>query len=232
MIALIAGLLLCFTQAAPPADFELYYLAFLRPEPARKPISKEETGRIQAAHMANIQSMAKRGVLVAAGPFDDPDHAILGVFVLKTASLDEARRIAAEDPTVVEHRNQVDVHAWRGSAGIGAEYFRLHKEKPDTPEGMGVQPLGLLYRGAAWDQHPEIWSAHGDYLSRLRREGKLAAAGRIEGDEDLVGVEVFARIPDEEARRLLENDPAVKAGSLRLEYHRWWCAEHVLPGGK
>src|SRR5579871_3030396 len=97
---------------------ELYYVAFLRPDPARKPISKEESERIQSAHMANILGMAGRGVLVAAGPFDDSPPSILGVFVLKAASLDEAKRIASQDPTVTQHRNIIDVHAWRGPAGI------------------------------------------------------------------------------------------------------------------
>ena len=32
-----------------------------------------------------------------------------------------------------------------------------------------------------------------------------------------------------EAQRLLEEDPAVKGDVLRVEWHRWWCSEHVLP---
>src|ERR1700680_4723751 len=117
----MAGLLLA--QAGPPLD--LYYLVFLRPAADRKPIPKADLDRIQSAHMANIHSMAERGVLVAAGPFGDTPSTISGIFVFKTGSLDEARRIAAQDPTVVERRNVVDVFAWRGPKGIGDEYFRL-----------------------------------------------------------------------------------------------------------
>jgi hypothetical protein len=40
---------------------------------------------------------------------------------------------------------------------------------------------------------------------------------------------VFNRIPDGEAQRLIAGDPAVKADVLRVEFHRWWCAAHVLP---
>src|SRR5260221_14412364 len=106
MRKLLLGLLLA---AGLPAETDLYHLVFLRPAPDRKPISKEEGERIQAAHMANIRSMAARGVLVAAGPFGDTPATISGVFVFKTGSLDEARRLAAEDPTVAEHRNTADV---------------------------------------------------------------------------------------------------------------------------
>lgn len=124
-------------------------IIFLRPGPARKPLSKEDGERIQSAHMANIHALADRGVLVAAGPFDDKPHTISGVFFFKTASSDEALREAVKDPTVVEHRNTVDVLAWRGPKGLGEEYKRLHKENPQTPEGMGVHPFYLLSRTAS-----------------------------------------------------------------------------------
>lgn len=234
MIANFLSILLLFLQAEPPADSsDLYYLVFLRPIPGRPALSTAESKRIQSAHMANIHSMADHGILTAAGPFDDKPATVSGIFVFKTASLDEARRIAATDPTVVEHRNTVDVFPWRGPKGIGVEYFRLHKEHPETPEGMGVQPFGMIYRGSAWEQHSgdraQILAAHEEYVNRLRREGKLAAAGPVEGDNNLAAILIFNRIEDEEARGLLDGDPAVKAGVFRVECHRWWSADHVLP---
>jgi uncharacterized protein YciI len=226
----LASMALLFALAA--AAFqpgEVYYLIFLRPDPARKPLPKEESERMQAAHMANIHSMADRGVLVAAGPFDDEPTTISGIFVFRAASLDEARRIAEQDPTVVGHRNLVEVHAWRGPKGIGAEYRRLHKEKPETPEGMGVQPLFLIYHGTLWADRSQPAGAHAEYLERLRREGKVAMQGPTEGDDELSAMVVFNRVPDDEAQRLIAGDPAVKAHVLRVEFHRWWCAAHVLP---
>lgn len=94
---------------------------------------------------------------------------------------------------------------------------------------MGVQPLFLLYRGSAPANQTRELDLHGEYLARLKREGKLAMAGRIEGNDDLWAVVVFNRISDAEARRLMADDPAVKANALRYEFHRWWCAEHVIP---
>src|SRR5205807_768753 len=141
-----------FLLPAQTQSTDLYYLVFLRPDPARKPLTPADSERIQSAHMANIHAMADRGVLVVAGPFGDTPVTISGVFVFKAASLDDARHIAAEDPTVLEHRNLVDAYQWRGPAGIGAEYFRLHKQDPKTPEDMGVQPFCMLYRGPAWKE--------------------------------------------------------------------------------
>jgi uncharacterized protein YciI len=221
---LTAALALALLLLAQTPSTDLYYLVFLRPDPARKPLAPADAERLQSAHMANIRGMAERGVLVAAGPFGDTPPTIGGVFIFKTASLDEARRIAAQDPTVLEHRNLVDAYPWRGPAGIGAEYFRLHKQDPRTPEDMGVHPFCMLYR-----ERPGDLRAHNEYLAGLRRDGKLAASGDVEGDPALAAIVIFNRLPDDEARRLIEADPAVKSGLLRVEYHRWWCAAHVLP---
>jgi uncharacterized protein YciI len=232
-----AGLLLgaaAFAQETARETTSVYYVVFLRPDPARKPLAKEEGERIQNAHMANIFKMADDGYLAAAGPFENDPPPISGVFVMKAKSIDDARRIAGEDPTVREHRNTIDVHAWRAPAGIGDEYFRLHKEHPETPENMGAHPILLLTRGQAWNNTAAkdrvvMLAEHQHYVDELRRAGKLSAAGPVEGDAVMIGIVVFHRIPPEEARHLIDDDPAVKAGVLSAEAHRWWSSDHVLP---
>jgi len=210
-----------------------YYVVFLRPDPGRKPLAKADAERIQSAHMANILKMAADGILWAAGPFEDTPTTISGIFVFKTSSLQSAQAIAAQDPTVVEHRNAVDVHAWQGPADIGVEYFRLHKLDPHTPENMQVHPLCLLYRGAAWDEkqtaRDSLLAAHERYINQLREQGKLGAAGGIDAPDDLLALVIFRAVPMEDAQRLLDADPAVQASVLRVEYHHWWSADHVLP---
>src|SRR6476619_2117663 len=120
MNRVVAGLLLS-TLALGAQSSELYYLVFLRPAADRKAVPQAAMERIQTAHMANIRSMAGRGVLVAAGPFGDTPPASSGVFACPPRTLEEARRLASADPTVVEHRNTVEVLAWRGPKGIGEE---------------------------------------------------------------------------------------------------------------
>lgn len=219
--------LACALVATGAESTDLYYLVFLRPTADRKPLAKEQAQTIQDAHLNHVRSMAARGILVAAGPFGDTVRTISGIFVMKAASLEEARRIAAEDPTVIEHRNSVDAYAWRGPKGIGDEYRRLHAADPKTPEDMGVQPFVMLYRGGA--DEAAVERAHQAYLDRLRRDGKLAAYGTIEGDRDLRAIAIFNRIEVEDAAKLMESDPAVMAGALRAETHHWWCSAHVLP---
>jgi uncharacterized protein YciI len=225
--------ILLLAGASAYAQSAAYYVVFLRPHPERKTLSKEEGDRIQGAHMANIGKMAKDGVLVAAGPFGDKVHTISGIFVFKVDSLESAQRIAAQDPTVIEHRNTVDVHAWAGPPGIGDEYFRLHKQDPKTPENMQARPLFIYYHGPSWDtkaaERDALLKAHVGYIDQLRSQGKLAAGGRIARPDDMLALLVFRPMPDEDSRRMIEDDPAFKAGVLRVEQHSWWCADHVLP---
>lgn len=220
--------------ASAQESTSIYYVVFLRPDPARKPIAREEGDRIQNAHMANIHKMADDGLLAAAGPFENDPPPISGIFVMKARSIEDAQRIAGEDPTVREHRNTIDVHAWRAPSGIGDEYFRLHKEHPETPENMGVQPILLLTRGAAWNstapkERVVRLAEHQRYMDELHRSGKLGAAGPVEGDREMIGIVVFQRMPPEEAGQLIADDPAVKVGVLSVEAHRWWSSDHVLP---
>ena len=163
-----------------------YYLVLLRSAPDRKPIDKAEADRIQAAHMANIHAMADSGVLVAAGPFEDNPPVIRGLFVFRTGSLEEARRIALQDPTVVERRNVVDIFSWMGPAGIGEEYKRLHKADPKTPEDMGVHPFCLLAKAVDHPDRERLMREHAAYLGELRGKGKLAATGPSSGYGDVV----------------------------------------------
>jgi uncharacterized protein YciI len=63
---------------------------------------------------------------------------------------------------------------------------------------------------------------HLRHLFRLRAEGKLLVNGPITDDEELRGVSIYATSDKEDARRLLEAAPAVKAGRLTYEIHSWF----------
>jgi uncharacterized protein YciI len=223
MLKILAFALLMLLRTPNTA---LYYLVFIRPDPARKPLAQEEGTRIQTAHMENIRGMAANGSLVAAGPFEESPVTISGIFVLKADSLGAAQALAAEDPTVVEHRNTVDTHAWRAQAGIGDQYFRLHKEDPKTPEGMAQRPLVLLFRGPQWTAKSATSTV---MLNRLHREGRPGAAGEIGGDENLSAVVVFMPGDLADARQVMESQPDIRSGAYRAEHHTWWCAANVLP---
>ena len=231
---LLAGVCLLAAQAYGQAETDLYYVAFLRPAPERKLLSREDGERLQAAHMAHIRKMANDGNLVAAGPFEDTPVTISGIFVLKAASLAEARRIAREDPTVVEKRNMIDVHPWRGPAGIGEEYRRLHKADPKTPEGMGLHPIVFIRPGPNWSKGGADGLQTGQQeleraIDGLRRTGKLVAGGPIQGEDDFKGLLIFERIPLKAAIQAVNEQLNLGGGVVKAEYHEFYSAAHVFP---
>src|ERR1700739_2789073 len=68
----------------------------------------------------------------------------------------------------------------------------------------------------------ELQKAHLKNIMRLANEGKLIIAGPFLDDQDIRGIFIFNVGTIEEAKKLTETDPAVKAGSLIMELHPWY----------
>jgi uncharacterized protein YciI len=174
--------------------------------------------------------MADEGVLAAAGPMEDDPTTISGIFLFKTASLEEARRIAALDPTVVEGRNTIDVHTWLAPAGIGDAYFQWKKDDPKAEDVMEAHAFCILLRNprsAAAAAQPD--AENEAFVESLHGSGLLAAAGSTEGDPGIAGILIFKSDSIDDARKALGGDPAVASGRMVAEFHRWWSADRVLP---
>jgi len=94
-------------------ELESYQLVLLR-RPANAPnLPAAELERLQGLHLAHLRKMAESGKLLVAGPFDDqPDPSLRGMCLYKVGSLDEARLLAEQDPSVKAGRLKVEVMTW------------------------------------------------------------------------------------------------------------------------
>lgn len=89
-----------------------YYLGFLKRGDKWSPEETPERARIQEAHLKNIGRLAQMGKLVAAGPFmEDSDYR--GIFVFKTATMEEANELTNTDPAVQAGRLRIELHEWK-----------------------------------------------------------------------------------------------------------------------
>jgi uncharacterized protein YciI len=98
---------------------------------------------------------------------------------------------------------------------------------PGVPAEFDVRTIVFLRRG---DHPPELdedastalHHAHLAHLADLGARGIIAANGplRDQSDPTLRGVSVWT-VPADEARRLAEGDPAVRAGRFRVDVARW-----------
>jgi len=89
-------------------------------------------------------------------------------------------------------------------------------------------PMLLLKAGPAYippERRPaeqkKIITEHGRRNMQLQVEGKMPLVGPLGGLRPAVGICVFA-VPEAEARALMAEDPAVKAGIFELEWGTWY----------
>jgi uncharacterized protein YciI len=68
----------------------------------------------------------------------------------------------------------------------------------------------------------ELQMAHLKNIMRLANEGKLIVAGPFLDNQPIRGIFIFNVSTVEEAKKLTETDPAIKAGSLVMELHPWY----------
>lgn len=67
-------------------------------------------------------------------------------------------------------------------------------------------------------QEEEIIAQHFAYLQRLARQGIVILVGRTQNrDESTFGITIFKAASEEEARTVMNNDPAVVHGVMRAE---------------
>jgi uncharacterized protein len=101
---------------------------------------------------------------------------------------------------------------------------------PGVPASFDVRTIVYLRRGSNPPDLPEdestaLHHAHLAYLAELTERGIIAANGPLleQSDETMRGMSVYT-VDASEARRLAEQDPAVRAGRFRVDVARWAVA--------
>ena len=103
--------------AAPalPPGMKQYWFVMLKTGPKRDHPA-DEAQRLQAGHMANMQSYADHGLLQIAGPFMDGGE-WRGIFILDVPDRAGAEAMCNDDPAVKAGRLVCDIHPWLSQKG-------------------------------------------------------------------------------------------------------------------
>jgi uncharacterized protein len=118
MIVLVAAALAVPASAAEtPPNMTTYYFGVLMKGPQWTAEETPDRAKVQAGHLAHLQAMWKAGKLVLAGPLADAGD-WRGVLIYRTKTLEEAQRLAGDDPAVAAGRLVVTMHPWMIERGI------------------------------------------------------------------------------------------------------------------
>jgi uncharacterized protein YciI len=109
----------------------VYVMAFLKAGPNRDR-SPEESRKLQAAHMANINRLAAEGKLVLAGPFED-NGSLRGIYIFDVKTVAEAEALTKTDPAIQAGSLVMELHPWYGSAAlmqVNEVHGKIEKKQP------------------------------------------------------------------------------------------------------
>lgn len=102
--------------------------------------------------------------------------------------------------------------------------------------GMHQYVMALLKREPNRERSEEeakkLQAAHMENIGRLAEEGKLVLAGPFIDDGELRGIYIFDVKTKEEAKALVETDPAIQQGSLEMELIPWYGSAALMEVGE
>ena len=198
-------------------------MVFLRRSPEWK--AEDRVGQVGKEHQAYLESLVKEGKLALWGEVAGEGD-LREIMVVKTESLEEAQQMAESLPAVKAGTLKADALSWYAARNL--------IRTPQTPLSRSNYIFGLLVRGPKWTKEQtaetnKIQEGHLANINRLAEAGKLVLAGPFYGDGDRRGVFIFKVDSPAEAQALTDTDPALIAGRLKIELHRWSVPKGMLP---
>jgi uncharacterized protein YciI len=198
-------------------DFQHKYFVMLNANPGKPELPKAEVDKIQAAHMANIDSLDRSGSLLAAGPFNGGG----GLFVLVAASIEDARNVLNTDPAVKANRFIIELYPLTMNYGsicpVKGKYEMVEyqfikytpvKDKISTVEAGELEKLA---------------KRHLRFLKETGFPVKYIAEGEF-GPAD-GGFLIIEKTLEENMTKLLKYDPWAKSGYFTSDLKILWIAK-------
>lgn len=104
------------TVGADVHGMRSYVLVVLKTGPNKLPAGPEREAMFNG-HFANMKRLSNEGKLVLAGPFDGVDG-WRGLFILAVAEIDDAKKLVATDPVIINGEMVAEYHTYYGTAAL------------------------------------------------------------------------------------------------------------------
>jgi len=114
---------------------------------------------------------------------------------------------------------------------------KLANELGADEYGMKTYVFCILKTGSNTTATPEeqskLFKGHMENIIKLSKEGKLSLAGQfMKNDKNYRGIFIFNVSTIEDAKELVESDPAVQAKIFEAELTLWYCSAALQEVGK
>jgi uncharacterized protein YciI len=223
MFTLLISVDCAFAQQKPEYDMGTMQMVFLNQRAEWKAGNRD--GEIRKEHRTYIESLSTNGKLALAGEVTGEGD-LREILVVKNGSIEEARQIAQLFPAVKAGMLKAEVLSWYAARNL--------IKPPSMPLTSSNYVFGVLVRGSKWtkeqtEETKKVQEGHMANINRLAETGKLVLAGPFVEGGDRRGVFIFKVDSLSEAQALTDTDPAVIAGRLKIELHRWSVPKGMLP---
>ncbi len=176
------------------------------------------------SHADAVRTLIESGRIAAAGPVSEGGN-LRAMVVIKTEKPDEAAAVIAELPLVKAGKLRAEPLTWFAARAFIKPVAKVDKDTRYV--------FGMLITGPNMTHSPEeakdIQAGHMAHINKMHEAGKLAIAGPFAGGGARRGVFLFKLNTLAAAEALSAEDPAVKAGRLKVETFYWTVPTGVFP---
>lgn len=193
------------------------YFVFLNTNPDRPKISEAEIDAIQAAHMANMDSLAKIKRLLAAGPF----HGGGGLQIVVATSMEDAQKLVNSDPAVKAKRFNTEIYPLE--MGVGG--ICPVQEPYDMVEYQFIRFVPVPEK-IAEESEKKLNKLSKRHLSYVKANFfKHGLIGNGDFGTGKGGFLLAFKTDDEEFENFLKYDPMVRSENYTIDNRILWVAQ-------
>ncbi len=215
-ILFFAVLILLFTTVFAQSKSGKY-IVFLNTNPNKPDIAEVEVNRIQAAHRANMDSLAKAMQLLAAGPF----HGGGGIQILAATSLEEAQAMVASDPAVKAQRFTTEVYPL--TMGIGGTCPVLEPYEMVEYQFIRYEPVEEKLAEMPEKKIMKLAKRHLSYMKANFFEHSLICQGSFGTGKG--GFFMAFKTEDEDFDKFIKYDPMIRSELFVADTRIIWIAK-------
>ena len=192
-----------------------------------------EMDDVAKQNRAYISDLVNAKKLVGAGQVIDSKD-LRWILFFQSDSLSEAQAILAAAPAVKAGRFTSEVRQTWGTKGVGSKMAEAGKAEAMISGPKATHFLAVFKKGSKWSPEEnentrKLIQNHITYVWKLYQDGALKLYGAFEGPGDIRSFAVLQAKSLDAAKKILKDDPALKANWVKLEYHTFEVSEGVLP---